>query len=237
MPNKLPLSTLKDRLRWIQTNLEKSKPDWRGDFRFDIPFASFSDYSGCMVERANSRALSERFSFVGIQYGGYGTEWTCIHKEHVLDAIFSDDFPEFQEALDSLHDYPVLDEDLLSQMEMEAENEAWKDWIYSNLSNEIESAHRGQWEINFETGSIPEITSDLETALDAVSEKDFLTLFRDLCESSGRYPEIETGGNAWIDLEKLVENLSYKTLLEVISGVYSITPNVIQIPFNFKGEG
>ncbi len=224
---KIPLSDLKDRLRWIKLNLEKSKEYyWRDSHHYEIPFASFSDYSGCMVERANSRALEERFSFVTLSGGSHGSVETVIEKDNLLDAVFSDDFPEFKEAVDSLHEYPCLDDELLSQMEMEAENAAWKDWIESDFKKAILREHGPQWDAQL-TGE-SDWEHDLETGLDVLSEKETLRLFRDLCDENGQYPEIETGGLVWIDLEKLVESLSYQTLIQVVTGVYFVKPDAIQ---------
>jgi hypothetical protein len=233
---KLPLSELKDRLRWIKSNLEKSREDWNGDFNYEIPYAGFSDYSGCMVERANSRTLEETYSFVTLDTAGMGTVYTVIRSQDVLDAIFSEDFPEFMEAVDSLSDYPVLDESLMSEMEMEAGNEAWENYVRSDFRKEIEKEHGPQWELNGESGFPVEMVSTLEDALDGLTEKELVRLFSDLCEISGRYFEIETGGNAYIDLEKLVENLPYKMLIEVVTGVYFIKPDAVQTLLPLTGR-
>lgn len=222
----LPLSTVKDRLRWIKSNLRISTPDYYGEFHYSIEYAGFSDYSGCMVERANSRYLEEKFSFVTLDLSGFfGTVYTVIRNRDVLDAILHEDFTDFMEEIDSLSDYPCLDDDLLSEMETEAETKAWEDWGESDFAEEIERAHRPQLEADIASGIQP---ASLLEPLDLLSQDNLIPLFLALCETSGRYWQIETGGNAWIDLKKLVESLPYKTFLEVLTGAYFIKPDAVQ---------
>lgn len=226
MKTEIPLSELKENYRWIKSTLEKSAPDYNGDFNYEIPFASFSDYSGSMVERANSRALESAYDFVTLDTAGMGTVYTVIRDQDIWSAISDEKFSDFRAEVDSLSDYPLLDESLYSEMTMQAENEAWEDWIAAYFRREIEKTHRDAWEENADS-------EDLSDALEAIEDKDLARLFLDLCEKTGRYPEIETGGGVWIDLEKLSDSLPFKTLLEVISGAYFINPDAVQISLKF----
>lgn len=230
----IPLSELKTRLRWVKTNLEKSKEDYNGDFHYEIADAYFSDYCGGMVERANSEALDRSYDFVTLDGRGMGTVFTVIRNRDLFEAISHEKFSDFMADIDSLSEYPVLDDSLLSEMENNRAKDAWDEWIYSDFQKAIEKEHNTQWEINFELGEGPETRyPDLESALDEISGKDFFRLFRDLCEENNEEIIFEQGGVAWIDVEKLVESLSYKTLLEIVTGIYFVVPDAIQIPLDF----
>lgn len=231
--NPISLSELKDRLRWVKLNLQKSEPDYNNDFHYEIEYASFSDHWGRMVERANSRYLHEMFSFVTLDTSGMGTVYTVIQNTDIMQAIFSDDFPEFMVLIDSLSDYLCLDDELFFKMEQESISEAWKGNIADDFISEIVKAFQGQWDLDFEAG-LEHAKSDLTDLINDLSEDQLYQVFTDLCDESGRHPEIETGGNVGIDLEKLVESLDYKILLQIVSGIYFVKPDAVQIVLNLK---
>ena len=76
----------------------------------------------------------------------------------------------------------------------------------------------------------------LEDGLDCVSNDNLLYFFNSLCEYRQKYPEIETGGSVWINLESLCDGVSYATLKEVISGEYFIKPDAVQTSLFSKGD-
>lgn len=119
------------RMEWVKDNLEwdESMELWC------IPYTGFSDYSGGTVERSNSAVLDEKFEFVSTVHGGYGSVWTGISEEN-LNLGSDDDWEEFTGMVDGLEGYPLIDEEHHSNMEMELQNEAWNDWVRSDLKKE-----------------------------------------------------------------------------------------------------
>jgi len=101
---------------------------------FVSDFLSGSDYSGCLVERANYRVFLEEFGErdgVHEVYGGHGTYAVAVR----VDAIDE----EMAAVFDALEDYPLIDEETHSELELEAENEAWDCWARGDFVRELES--------------------------------------------------------------------------------------------------
>ena len=109
-------------------------PDADGRY-FLSDFLSGSDYSGSLVERANYRDfLAEYGERDGVHevYGGHGTYAVAVR----IDAI--DD--EMAALFDGLEDYPLVSEETHSELELEAQQEAWESWAESDFSRAVETA-------------------------------------------------------------------------------------------------
>jgi hypothetical protein len=116
--------------------------DYRGEVTealskslFIIPkLLSGSDYSGGMVERSNFRVfLKEHKEVDGVYelFGGYGTFGIAVR----LDVYNSNN--DIKEALDALDNYPVINDEDLSEMESEADQELVTDTA-KDLPREID---------------------------------------------------------------------------------------------------
>lgn len=119
------------RLEWLKENLEF---DERMEL-WVINQATFSDYSGSMLERSNSAYLDGKYPFVVTVSGGHGTVWTGVREEDVVSSAVVDegDWDCFVCDIEGLSDYPALAEDLMHEMEMEAQNESWEDYGRDDL--------------------------------------------------------------------------------------------------------
>ena len=183
-------------------------PDGDGAY-FLSDFLSGSDYSGSLVERANYRDFLEEYGeHDGVHevYGGHGTFAVAVR----IDAVDE----EMAAVFDALEDYPLISEETHGELEMEAQDEAWESWAESDFVRELENrfgedrtaAHiwselvfvpdsepAGQVRL-FETGERPKPES-LEHAVRA--------LFETARETANEYWIDETGGNAWIDLDRV----------------------------------
>jgi hypothetical protein len=80
-----------------------------------------------------------------------------------LDAITE----EILEALESLEDYPLLDEDLHSQLESESQNKAWESWVRTDFRKELGAAMFSLWH-----SSPKAVQRDIETRADYESRLD-----------------------------------------------------------------
>jgi hypothetical protein len=95
---------------------------------------SGSDYSGCSVHRSNYRVFLKEFGEIeGVHdvYGGHGTFAVAIR----LDV----ENPDLWETLDALSDYPAIDEEDISFLEFEEQQEAWGSWVESDYRRELEN--------------------------------------------------------------------------------------------------
>lgn len=97
------------------------------------PYLVYSDYSGSLMERANVKAVlrdHDEHPDVFELIGGHGTHGIAIRADSTDEELI--------EILGALDDYPILDEDLEGELEIEAQNEAWEDWGRADLRRALE---------------------------------------------------------------------------------------------------
>lgn len=174
----------------------------RSEFGDAIPvllpeFLGYSDYSGCSVERANFRAFTEQFKAGEGEWwfkawGGHGTEAIALIPGAELDDETAE---ELRETFAGLENYPCLDDEALSEIEMEAENEAWESWARHDF-----------------TRGLVKLFPDHEEAIDNASDETIREIFETARETANEYWEIETGGGAWIRIEKIAAKVSPDSL-------------------------
>jgi hypothetical protein len=102
-----------------------------GDNYATIPYTTWGDYIGSVVERANARYLDEEFpDVVSTQCGAFDSEWLVTPT----DAEIPDDL---EYILIGLKDYPCVDEDLMYEIEAEIFQSDWDTWLYSDIRSEF----------------------------------------------------------------------------------------------------
>ncbi len=181
---------------WIEKNLTYVEyPDL-----YEFPHSSYSDYSGGFVERSNSAFLTNKFpNLVTTETGGAGTVWTGIKPDKLL-ALTDEQREEIEAVLKDLHDYPCLDDDLMSTLEHEAFKEAYDDYyrrdFYKELQKQISARFSGMDEEQ-------RLLDFVENVYDNHQE-DFDKFFWDVYSASEEYYETEEGGNVNINLERVV---------------------------------
>ncbi len=128
----------------------------------DVPICSFSDYSGSQLERANAKAFQDECpaSLTGalhVQSGGHGTraliirtmvlrlaarDWTCA-KGDVPDWLLTlkSDCESLAGIINGLEDYPVVNDENMSQMEEETAQENWADWEAKDTAKDVAKAN------------------------------------------------------------------------------------------------
>jgi len=99
-------------------------------------FTYYSDYSGGFVERSNAQYWRENYDFFSQTSGSYATVWTGICPDDLL-GISEDDLERLKDDLEGLEDYPCLDDELMSTMEMEAKDEYWESDGRDDLRKEL----------------------------------------------------------------------------------------------------
>ena len=159
---------------------------------YALSMCTFSDYSGCDVERSNARVLAREFpEWEGVVYGGYGTEWHGFSRSDLL-RMESDDFEGIMETIGAMSNYPVLDDENLAEVEMELQNEAWSNWAESDFRHGI---------ISLAADISPEIEESVEDYLDTIDDDNLFSIFHKACEEENEYWECETGGGMYIRLD------------------------------------
>lgn len=172
-------------------------------------YASWSDYSGSIVEKSNVKAIHDAFpsdfedgtDYMDV-YGGHGTEAVALR----VVSLLRPDCESLLELLEGLEDYPLADESLHSEMEIEAENEAWEDWARSDFQRELQKRLEAITK-NYLSG--PE-QSDMEDAIDEALDNDqsfidqlayTLMGFGSICWLN------EQGDSMYIDVEELLAEI------------------------------
>jgi hypothetical protein len=166
------------------------------DADFLVPkLLSGSDYcSSGSVEVSNHRVFLERYGKlpnVYDVYGGYGTFAVAIR----LDSITS----EMIEDLNGLEDYCILDEQDHSEVEVQAEDDAWESCYSADFRKVLAKKFPAHDEAIYDWD---------DKVLDA--------LFYDLMDRTNTCWEHETGNNAYVDLERVAKGATEQDITEAV---------------------
>jgi hypothetical protein len=159
------------------------------------------DYCGAPHTASNFRVLLEEFGGsprCREAYGSYGSRSIAIDPRYLSD--------ELLESLQSLENYPVLDEDDCGALELELQAEAWESWAERDFQRALES--RLSSLCGDETAE--EITESLDS-------DQLYSLFESLREEANEYWQSQSSPNQWIDVERIVERASSSLLLSLLS--------------------
>lgn len=164
----------------------------------DVPYCSGSDYSGSLVERSNHKVWTEDLEDIGPDRDDGGIpQWYGYHGGYstfgVIVRITCDD-ERVIDMLAALADYPLLSEDELGRMELDAQGEAWLSWAHADFQAEL----AGQF-----GGDDLHTSEDLTDAIDALTGSACLELFQRLADRANEYWVNEQGGEMWISLERV----------------------------------
>jgi len=100
-------------------------------------YLSYGDYHGSSVTEANVRTWRERFAD-GDQV--WWTERSEAHGTHLI-IITASAIPDAAlDVLRELEDYPIIDENELSEVEQEREDAAWSNWVWRDYWKALEKA-------------------------------------------------------------------------------------------------
>jgi len=141
---------------------------------------SGSDYAGGSVTVANFRSFLEEYgdrNGIHKVIGGHGTYAVAIHRSALDDDML--------ETFRQLDDYPCIDDEQCSFVEMEAEDEAWDSWAKDDYLRTLRSL----------------TDDDLDPTDDALRDD-----FYQACEKANEYWQNETGNSAWIDLDRVAQH-------------------------------
>jgi len=143
----------------------------------EIPGCSGSDYAGDYVTVSNHRVWLRDLGGVDV-YGGYGT-YTVFVREGARTE-------EMDDALEGMEDYAVLDEDDATDVEMEAQDDAWENWARADYQRALIARFPDREE---EVWSLDD--EALRGNFDETREREALDWIN------------ETGNRAWIDVERV----------------------------------
>lgn len=86
----------------------------------EVPGTAWGDYSGNLIDRANYKALLDLFGGVFVQLSG---DWS---SSALLIRVDDTRYPaHLAQVLHALEDYPLVDDEVYSQLEQQLAREAW----------------------------------------------------------------------------------------------------------------
>ena len=168
---------------------------------FEPNYLGGSDYSGGSVEVSNHRVFTDEFSDLpGVHeiYGDFDTYGVVIR----LDCIT----PRMIEVFEGLDGYPVIDEEAMSEVEREAEDEAWDNWVRRDYERALVAALNEDDEYatdkahEFREGCLCQ--DCLEEAIDKV--EDIRSVFEEVASRINVYWLNETGNSATVNVDSIV---------------------------------
>ena len=191
-----------------------------GTIYISCDFLSFGDHdNSCSVERANVKYLEEHADLKDsidnsysmgdwhkgytYKYGGFykESEWPVIDTKEKLVKTYGgygsrqlwvreDIWNELE--LDSLENYPVIDDETLSMVEMEMENEVWdccyKDDLIESLDND-----------------------NLNDFVNEMENDKLFDIYQQAMKIENEYPVFEAGGNCYIPVDRIKD--TFKALI------------------------
>lgn len=172
--------------------------DWKvspsGRYLID-DFLSGSDYSNSsLIQVSNVQVWEETFK------DSEGKKWCKIHGGYGTFAIVIDteqSAPEMNEFLDALACYPSIDDDRLSELEMEAQNEAWDNWGYKEFVKALEKR--------------------FEHDLDFPNEKRIFTVFNETADHIGEYWINENADSMYINIDRIVKAVDKESWNQIVA--------------------
>lgn len=168
-----------------------------------IPPHFQGDIGGDLVTKSNFEVFQEEFE------DSQGDKWVALYGGHGSYgiAIRGDvDDKEILDVLAALSDYPVLSDEHMSQLEVDASDEAWQNWARSDFTSAIE---RRAWTIK---GKDVEIVDFDEGDM---GDDDFREFFETMRERANEYWEPEGDGMS-IDIERIVDEMTGKDIEKAI---------------------
>lgn len=157
------------------------------------PMLSYGDYDkSCAVERSNYRVFLEEHKdseFIKEVSGDYSS--ACIAVS--LDCTDS----EINEKLMRLFDYPCLDDEDVSMLTLDMEQEYIENFIQWDLSRLLKEKYEHYFDHEI------------------INKDKFIALWRQLSDENNTYFEVEAGGNGYMDTERLFEGANFEGIIKI----------------------
>jgi len=153
---------------------------------------SYSDYSnGRVIQESNIKAFlvnheTDETEGAFVRLSGYYDSTGLAIRVSMLTEDMLDD-------LISLENYPVLDDSIMYELELEGQNEAWELWAKHDFTKELESRFNCEFDCN---------------------DNELFELFCKLTERCNEY-WFEDGTSQYIRIEKLVESATSEDIASI----------------------
>jgi hypothetical protein len=177
---------------------------------FYVPrLLSGGDYSNsCAVEASNCRLfLEENEEKYGVHrmYGDYGSYAVAIRLECITYQML--------DTFRALEDYPCIDDEDSSMLEMEWQDSNWESWVFSDYKRELVKAFNAAHGFD----KLSDEADTFDNGLDDVSSEDLRQLFEETMERINVYWECEAHESMHVDYERIAENTDMDEVQRLIT--------------------
>jgi hypothetical protein len=188
---------------------ENTTPEAADCFISDLFYGS--EYSGDSVSRSNFLSIQNEYgdkTGVFKVFGGWDTYSWLFHFPTIEETWPEEDKEKLIKDMKDLDDYPVLDEEQLSELETETEQEAWD----NNYRHDFEQKLLG---MGFDKNDILyELDEDAN-----IDNDDLDKIFYELISNGNGGEWIhETGCSVYINLDDIMKDLSWSDIVDVLKG-------------------
>jgi len=189
-----------EKLKEYEGDMLHKEENSDGEFFYTIKYCSFGDYdNSCAVERANYREMRENKLFEICDWldtilGAYNYEAIIIELYEIETAkIWTKRDQETADwiigILSGLSDYPAINDESVSLIEMEMQDEAWENCYESDFISELHKLYSGKYFFDFNNADF--------------SSGNLRELFEKTVETINEYWIIESGGSAHINFRTI----------------------------------
>lgn len=152
-------------------------------------YCQMSDYSGSLVEKSNTDVLVNEYKFIKV-FGGYSSISCMIGIQSLID-MPEEESERILDLLEQLNNYPLIDDDTLTETEHEQIEEAWNNWTEYDFKRAI------GLKFNLDISDY-KLKSDLSLR----------ELFDNLAVKANEYWYNEEGYNMYINIDNIVKVMS-----------------------------
>lgn len=167
-------------------------------------------YDAPSIYRSNARVFRDEFKRE-LEDADGDSDGIALDLRYVTDEII--------EAIEGLENYPLLDEDDHSSLELELQDEAWKSWAERDWRGHVEKALQEYAPEDADAYWADEILDRVPDCADKLRK-----LFHACAESSNTYWCEESDGCQWIDLERIAGALDRADLVD-LTGLPLLPPD------------
>ena len=175
-------------------------------------YCQSGDYGGSVHYLSNAKELLASFSSPECRelIGSCSSHGVAIDCRYLSE--------ELLENLQSLENYPVLNEDALGELELELQNEAWESYLRSDFSRALERLLCDLLSAHYEDGD----EDRAEQSVESLSEEQLWELFSRAADESSTYWENQHN-DVWIDVDRVAQSLSEDQLLSLLLPEQSVS--------------
>ena len=159
---------------------------------FFVPYTTSSDYSGSTIEKANAKYFENTYTeydWIHLVFGYFNINTIAINVSALLNCD-EDTFNELCTILEDLENYPLIDDKILCELEMELSDEAWDSWGESDFIVALEN-------------KFPNVIFDWPN--------DLRVFFEEKAKKANEYWECEGyGSNMHIRIDQVVKKIDFK---------------------------